>query len=82
MNLRLGAVPDAGAFDPEAEGFVSLREPRDSTLLVASIPVSAVIFVLLASPKSLPPKRAAFDKGSFRKLPSRHASSGAEDTEE
>lgn len=48
MNLRLGAVPDAGAFDPEAEGFVSLREPDDSTFLAASIPVSAVIFVLLA----------------------------------
>ena len=27
--------------------------------------------------KSLPPKRAALDKGSFRKLPSRHASGGA-----
>lgn len=48
MNLRLGAVPDAGAFDPEAEGFVSLREPDDSTFLAASIPVSWVIFVLLA----------------------------------
>ena len=48
MNLRLGAVPDAGAFDPEAEGFVSLREPDDSTFLEASIPVSWVIFVLLA----------------------------------
>ena len=48
MKLRLGAVPDAGSFDPEAEGFVCLREPRDSTFLAASIPVGFVLLVLLA----------------------------------
>jgi hypothetical protein len=48
LRFHLGPVPEDPDFDPEAEGWVRLGEPRPSALLLAAIPLGIVMGGLAA----------------------------------
>jgi hypothetical protein len=49
MKFHFGAIPENTDFDPEAEGWASIREPGPCLIQFLAIPVVFIILILLGS---------------------------------
>ena len=48
MRLHIGAIPESAEFEPEAQGWTSLREPSPAMFQVWAVPAAIFNIVLLA----------------------------------
>ena len=55
MRLHIGAIPESAEFEPEAQGWKSLREPSPAMFQVWALPVAVFNIALLACLWSLVP---------------------------